>query len=56
MIFAGGSHAPPDPIFRFHLAACSLERMRRFEHIRRMLEKKDVTGFQLVGQTYRLAR
>jgi hypothetical protein len=30
--------------------------MRRFEQIRRMLEKKDVTGFQLVGQTYRVAR
>jgi len=32
------------------------ETVRRFEQIRRMLEKKDVTGFQLVGQTYQVAR
>jgi YgiT-type zinc finger domain-containing protein len=32
------------------------ETVRRFEQIRRMLEKKDVTEFQLVGQTYQVAR
>ncbi len=32
------------------------ETVRRFEQIRQMLEKKDVAGFQLVGQTYQVAR
>jgi YgiT-type zinc finger domain-containing protein len=32
------------------------ETVRRFEQIRRKLEKKDIAEFQLVGRTYQVAR
>ncbi len=34
----------------------SEETVRRFEQIRRKLEKKDIADFQLMGQAYQVAR